>query len=243
MLWLALSFIIYASFVVLNARAFRLLSPHRRRSIDATHNPPSSKGSNAAFISLIPSRPSFATSRFATSTMPIWPPSFTILSAVVYAADGDDEDEDDDNGSLTVLPLTLDLSDASQKSLEERMRQLGIDEADLIEKFIRGGGKGGQKINKTSNCVMLQHQPTGVVIRCQAERSRTRNRIAARQLLLEKLEARIKDQQRKEEYKRQKELRRARQPTEGQKRKTREQNIRRSEIKKWRAKSRNPSFD
>lgn len=38
-------------------------------------------------------------------------------------------------------------------------------ESELEEKFIRGWGAGGQKVNKTNNCVMLTHIPTGVVIK------------------------------------------------------------------------------
>lgn len=36
-----------------------------------------------------------------------------------------------------------------------------IDEKDLEEKFIKGGGPGGSKVNKAVNCVQLIHKPTG----------------------------------------------------------------------------------
>ena len=52
------------------------------------------------------------------------------------------------------------------------MAALGISEGDLLEKFVRGSGAGGQKINKTSNCVFLKHLPSGVCIKCQMDRSR-----------------------------------------------------------------------
>jgi peptide chain release factor len=74
-------------------------------------------------------------------------------------------------------------------ALEQRMAALGIAEADLLEKFVRGSGAGGQKINKTSNCVFLKHLPTGVCIKCQLDRSREMNRFLARRELCEQLES------------------------------------------------------
>ncbi len=77
------------------------------------------------------------------------------------------------------------------KELEVRMLRLGIQEGDLIEKFILGSGSGGQKINKTSSCVYLKHVPTGIEVKCQRERSRSLNRLFARRELCEKLEERL----------------------------------------------------
>lgn len=76
--------------------------------------------------------------------------------------------------------------------LERRMEALGITESDLVEKFVRGSGAGGQKINKTNNCVFLKHLPSGVAIKCQMDRSRELNRFLARRELCEQLE-RIRD--------------------------------------------------
>ena len=75
-----------------------------------------------------------------------------------------------------------------QALLEERMTALGIAEADLVEKFILGSGSGGQKINKTSSCVYLKHELTGIEIKCQANRSRELNRYQARRELCDKLD-------------------------------------------------------
>lgn len=75
-----------------------------------------------------------------------------------------------------------------QALLEERMAALGVVEADLVEKFILGSGSGGQKINKTSSCVYLKHEPTGIEIKCQANRSRELNRYQARRELCDKLD-------------------------------------------------------
>ena len=72
---------------------------------------------------------------------------------------------------------------------EQSMASLGIREEDLLEKFVRGSGSGGQKINKTSNCVFLKHLPTGVCIKCQIDRSREMNRFLARRELCDQLDA------------------------------------------------------
>ena len=80
---------------------------------------------------------------------------------------------------------------SKQVLLEERMKRLGIREQDLVEKFVLGSGKGGQKMNKTSSCVYLRHIPSGLEVKCQRERSRALNRYLARQELCGRLEDRI----------------------------------------------------
>ncbi len=74
------------------------------------------------------------------------------------------------------------------QKIHVRMHSLGIHEDDLTEKFILGSGSGGQKINKTSSCVWIKHEPTGITVKCQKERSRELNRYFARQRLCEKLD-------------------------------------------------------
>lgn len=71
------------------------------------------------------------------------------------------------------------------------MKKLGILEEDLVEKFIKGSGSGGQKINKTSSCVYLRHNPTGIEVKCQRERSQALNRFLARRELCDRIEERI----------------------------------------------------
>jgi protein subunit release factor B len=76
-------------------------------------------------------------------------------------------------------------------ALEARMAKLGILPDDLIEKFIRGSGSGGQKINKTASCVYLKHTPSGIEVKCQAQRSRELNRFIARKELCETYQEQI----------------------------------------------------
>jgi protein subunit release factor B len=95
------------------------------------------------------------------------------------------------------------------EKLQERMELLNISEADLTEQFIRGSGKGGQKINKTSSCVQLIHKPSGIEIKCQQSRLQGSNRFFARRDLCDKLEEKItgiktKKQQEREKIRRQK---------------------------------------
>ncbi|KAK3944138.1 RF-1 domain-containing protein [Diplogelasinospora grovesii] len=64
-------------------------------------------------------------------------------------------------------------------------------EDEIEEYFLKGSGPGGQKINKTNSAVQLRHKPTGLVVKCQATRSRDQNRKIARELLAQKLDDRI----------------------------------------------------
>jgi protein subunit release factor B len=72
--------------------------------------------------------------------------------------------------------------------VERRMSALGVYESDLEETFVRSGGAGGQKVNKSSSCVMLVHRPTGLRVKCQTTRHQAMNRFLARRLLLDKIE-------------------------------------------------------
>ena len=80
------------------------------------------------------------------------------------------------------------ISKTKQEALKKKMQELGIKEEDIEEKFIRSGGKGGQKVNKTSSCVYLKHIPTKLEVRCQKERSQLLNRFLARRTLVNKIE-------------------------------------------------------
>ncbi len=89
------------------------------------------------------------------------------------------------------------------------MTKLGIREEDLIEKFIKGSGPGGQKVNKTSSCVYLFHPPINIEIKCQRERTQSINRFLARRELCDQFEEKVlgektKKQQAFEKIRRQK---------------------------------------
>ncbi len=103
----------------------------------------------------------------------------------------------------------ISVSKDKQEALRKRMEGLGIFEKDIVEKFIRSSGKGGQKVNKASTCVYLKHLPTQVEVKCQEERYQALNRYLARRILTDKIEEMIKgkeseEQQRIEKIRRQK---------------------------------------
>jgi peptide chain release factor len=98
-----------------------------------------------------------------------------------------------------------------------RLAAVGVAPAEVEERFVRGAGPGGQKINKTSSTVWLRHGPSGVEVRCQAERSQAANRVQAWRELCEKLEARARAAGEAREQAREAERRRTRQKSRGQK--------------------------
>jgi len=75
--------------------------------------------------------------------------------------------------------------------LKARIARLGIDLARVEETFSRGGGKGGQKINKTANRVQLSYAPLDVRVACQRERKRSLNRFLALRELVDRIEMKV----------------------------------------------------
>lgn len=71
-------------------------------------------------------------------------------------------------------------SSTQYKFTSSRKLPLELDESHLRETFNRGGGKGGQAINKNKSRCDLLHLPTGSIVRCQEERALERNRVLAR---------------------------------------------------------------
>jgi len=63
-----------------------------------------------------------------------------------------------------------------------------LNEEELSERFVKGTGSGGQKINKTKNRVQLTHLPTGISVSYQDARDLYTNRKWARELLIRKLD-------------------------------------------------------
>jgi len=75
-----------------------------------------------------------------------------------------------------------------QEELEARMAALGVQEADIEEKYVRSSGPGGQNVNKTASCVYLKHIRSGLEVKMQRERSQALNRYYARKRLCELVE-------------------------------------------------------
>ena len=119
-------------------------------------------------------------------------------------------------------------------NLQRRMDRLQVREEDLVERFVRGGGPGGQKVNKTASCVYLKHRPSGIEVHCQQERSRDRNRVVAREWLCHRLEVQQRRRQLERDRRRAVERVKARGRSKSTKRKIAKQKRKRSEKKSLR---------
>ena len=116
----------------------------------------------------------------------------------------------------------------------KKAEELRVFLSDIEESFVVGGGKGGQKINKTANCVHLRHRPSGVEVRCQKYRERSANRLSAHKLLVMKIEEQVKGKESERKQKIFKLRKQKKRRSKKAKEKMLEMKRQRSEIKKLR---------
>ncbi|GAB64761.1 polypeptide chain release factor 2 [Plasmodium cynomolgi strain B] len=139
--------------------------------------------------------------------------------------------------------LCLHLNKPSQNKFElirKKLEGIGVFQKDIEESFVKGTGKGGQKVNKTNNCVMIRYdsgEGEKIVIKCHKYRCLQKNRIYARELLYDKITSIRDNLEDAITHEIEKEKRRVLKPTDREKRESINYKKRRSEVKNNRQKS------
>jgi protein subunit release factor B len=124
------------------------------------------------------------------------------------------------------------------KELDARLAELGVQPGDLVERFSRASGPGGQHVNRTSSAVQLRHTPSGIEVRAEGERSQIRNRIAAREQLIARIEEARAKAEAERRAARERERRRRRRPSKAARERNVETKRQRGAVKRGRGRVR-----
>eukprot|EP00736_Rhodelphis_marinus_P007644 Rmarinus@m.9459 len=98
------------------------------------------------------------------------------------------------DSGIATTPLSIgaaaDKVQSARREKRDRRKRVAfaLEKNDVRETVCRSGGPGGQHVNKTNTCVIVKHIPTGIIVRCQQERSQSVNRKIAWKLLRDKVE-------------------------------------------------------